>query len=417
MFTGQLPHEHGVHSYDYDFSKLSHEDTFLSVLPDHSTLGVSANPFASSFFGFDSLFDLWVDVRPELLFLDGMAIKQFTWEHDSEGLELYIEFIRQALKDDHPAKSVVNGVYSKLQNKLITLPIPRVKDYGGKRVSKYSKRLIERSSEPFFLFANFMDAHGPYRQIRAHDTSIYNAPNNWSSTDFDKVGTNLTGGLTDDVDAAHYRGIYNADIDYLDRLVSGFISDLKDMSEHPTVFLITADHGQNLAYNRENDLIAHMGTLSEGTLHVPLDLVVPWRESETLIKDYTSHIQLPELLEELVHGGLPEITTNHPRAEIIGGAGAQGRLSEDDDQWDYWTRVQRCVYSETQKCWWDSLGGSNISEIEENHPNVEYETGETFDVDEFDRRWFAENIDDVDRVATDSINQKTASRLHDLGYL
>ena len=417
MFTGRLPHQHGVHSYDYDYTKISREDTFLSELSGHETLGVSANPFASSAYGFDQLFDVWQDVRPEIPFSDGMKVKQFTWERETEGLELYREFVREALPHDKPIKSLGNGVISKFRGKAPSLPVPRFRDDGGKNICKQSKRLIRDSEEPFFLFTNFMDAHGPYTQIFGHDTSVYDAPNDWSSNDFDKVGTNLEGGLTDETHTSHYRGVYHADIEYLDRLITQFVTDVQELTESPTVFVVTADHGQNLAYEREDNLIAHMGTLSEGALHVPLDIIVPWGSDSRVIEDYVSHLDLGELLRGLAEGEIPDVTTSHPRAEIIGAAGAQGRLSPSDDEYDYWTRGQRCVYSGSEKYWWDSLGDSIVFELDEDQPNREWETGRQFDVTEFESKWFDRDLVDVKRDVEGQVNQQTSARLKDLGYL
>lgn len=417
MLTGQLPHEHNVHSYDYDFSKISFDDTFLDGLTDYEIIGVSANPFACSAYGFDDFFDVWQDVRPELLFDEGMNVKQFTWERDTEGLELYLEFVREAIKHNYPLKSLSNGLFTKAINNIPPLPIPRLRDDGSKNVCKYSKNLIRKSREPFFLFTNFMDAHGPYAQILAHNTSIYNAPNDWSSNNFDKVGTNISGGLNNPSQISHYRGLYEADIEYIDRLVSRFISDVQKMTNEPTIFIITADHGQNLAYDREDSLIAHMGTLSEGTLHVPLDIVVPEISSKDIVDDYVSHLQLGMLLKGFAEGESPDIRTDHPRAEIVGGAGAQGRLDEDDNEYDLWTRGQRCVYSGSEKFWWDSLGESMVYELKNECPNFECRTQRSFDPDELDAKWFHQAITDVKQTVEGRANQETSARLKDLGYL
>jgi hypothetical protein len=43
MMTGELPHQHGIHTHNRDFSSLERDDTFLSRLPNHDTIGVSAN--------------------------------------------------------------------------------------------------------------------------------------------------------------------------------------------------------------------------------------------------------------------------------------------------------------------------------------------------------------------------------------
>lgn len=65
IFTGELPSEHGIHaeSFDADFSfaSVDPESTFLGRLPGHRTVGVSANAYVNSTFGFDALFDEFHD--------------------------------------------------------------------------------------------------------------------------------------------------------------------------------------------------------------------------------------------------------------------------------------------------------------------------------------------------------------------
>lgn len=49
--TGQLPHEHGIHTYRADFSALDTADTFLNDLPGHRLMCVSASVWATNTFG------------------------------------------------------------------------------------------------------------------------------------------------------------------------------------------------------------------------------------------------------------------------------------------------------------------------------------------------------------------------------
>src|SRR6056297_3190608 len=56
MMTGTLPHQHGIHVYNRDFSGLHRDETWLGELPRHRALGASANVYASDAFGFDGVF-------------------------------------------------------------------------------------------------------------------------------------------------------------------------------------------------------------------------------------------------------------------------------------------------------------------------------------------------------------------------
>ena len=62
LLSGSLPSTHGIHAFTPRFNALDTTETFLDDLPDHRSVGVSANVYASSAFGFDTLFSEFVDV-------------------------------------------------------------------------------------------------------------------------------------------------------------------------------------------------------------------------------------------------------------------------------------------------------------------------------------------------------------------
>jgi len=107
MLTGTLPHQHGVHTHNLDFSTISTEETFLDLLTDYKTLGVSANGFASSDFGFDEHFDEFVDIDPINRFPEGIDIRQL----DTSSKERLIrDFVRKVLEHDYPLNSALHVV-------------------------------------------------------------------------------------------------------------------------------------------------------------------------------------------------------------------------------------------------------------------------------------------------------------------
>jgi arylsulfatase A-like enzyme len=120
-----------------------------------------------------------------------------------------------------------------------------------------------------------MDAHVPLRPLRVHDDQ-HSAPNAWSSPELDFWRINLDGpSVTSETNLTHYRNLYIAAIDYFDRRIAAFVKTLSRRSDRETMFLIIADHGKNLAFESDRNLIDHKCSLTERLLHVPFLVVNP----------------------------------------------------------------------------------------------------------------------------------------------
>jgi len=113
MLTGELPHRHGIHTHNRDFTCLERSETFLADIPDHTALGASANVYASSTFGFDTVFDHYSDIAPHRRFPAGMDMEKFIQDRDEEGIQRYLEFLREAIRHDHTLESQVTACSSK----------------------------------------------------------------------------------------------------------------------------------------------------------------------------------------------------------------------------------------------------------------------------------------------------------------
>ncbi|MFB6189551.1 MAG: sulfatase, partial [Halapricum sp.] len=176
MFTGRLPSEHGVHVHDRSFSKLDRSETFLDEMPDHEAIGISANVFVSSTYGFDSWFDEFVEVSTGKRFTDGIDPNAFYVESDATGLRRHASFVRASLADDHPLASLANGTLATLNVLTRDAPIPKLLDEGANTIVRESKRLTDAATEPFFLFTNLEDTHMPHRPVWGYDREAYGAP-------------------------------------------------------------------------------------------------------------------------------------------------------------------------------------------------------------------------------------------------
>lgn len=420
ILTGVLPHQHGVHTHDPSFESVSIEETFLANLPDYSVVGASSNVYASSSFGFAQFFDEFSDVAPYRRFRGGMDIQYFLRYTESDGINRWLKFILKSLRHENTVRSIANGLTVKVEDIFRDLPVAKPFDDGYSIVARETKRFFNSSSEPLFGFLNIMDTHGPFQHTRGYRSEIHDAPNNWNSDEIDLWEVNEHGpSRVSEGDINNYRDLYGAAIDYTDRKLAALIDHIQSTTDRETTFVITADHGENLGYESDNGLIGHTSSLSEGLLHVPLEIINPPSTSD--VHDYdrlVSHLDLGELLVGLAQGELPDISRPVAVAELAG----ISQTSADPPNYDYWDRAQRCAYRDEQKIVWDSLSKCIEYEINRTRTNWQKEIGERNNPPEWVDSYFESDIhqfkqDSAKEAEENNMDEKTAERLEDLGYL
>ncbi|NHN46537.1 sulfatase-like hydrolase/transferase [Halostella sp. JP-L12] len=415
FFTGQLPHEHGCHAYDTSFQNLSTEDTFLSSLK-HRTIGVSANPYFSSSFGAASLFDEFVDIAPSVVFSEGIYLKDFS--SDKQGYSAYADYVFQALDHEHSWKSLANGV-SHFLSQAKPDWIPRRSDDGGRAVKRAAVQSIDSSEEPYFLFLNFMDAHAPFSSTLLYDRAYRTVPWGWSSQDIDFWGVNTGDVDTYKEDINHYRQLYSASIAYLDRLVTNLVDMLTEKSSRETTVVITADHGENLVYPEDDNLIEHKGSLSEGLLHVPLTIINPPSSFDPPQNELFSLLDLGPLVSQLLGIKKEFKYIEYIPSELIGLGSTDPHIS--NSEFVYFDRSIRCCYKEKYKYIWDSQGNRYLDLIDPTRPNWRHRDALNVEIPEWAKEPFVDGIElhEVDSRQADhrEMTKEMTDRLQNLGYL
>jgi len=313
------------------------------------------------------------------------------------------------------SKSLVNGISSQIQHLASGSGLPSLFDDGGKVMQKVIRRKAEQASGPTFLFANFMEAHTPYEYMRGMDRSMISAPLSWTS-----AGESIWDIHNDPEKYEDYleyrREFYAASVDYLDRLVSSLIEDIRESSDRPVTFIITSDHGENNGFPHEDYLIDHKSSLSESLLHVPLEIIDAPEDVE-FKQRFVSHLSLPDLVTALAQGTMPDVSQDVVSAEHMG-MGAGEKPPEDER---YWDRAMRCVYQGNRKVVYDSLGNVEEYNIDVNRSCWQTSSKELDNVPEFVSDQFSENIteakENAEKQQTDmDIDPATEERLEDLGY-
>lgn len=424
MFTGTLPHEHGIHAERFDagfsFQNLPRSETFLTDLPDHRAVGLSANAYINTLFEFDHLFAEFHDFSigshtNESLFPDGLTVQNYMKTTDEDhAVRRYLGFLRACAGHDHPAKSLANGVWSQIGHRYKRLPLPEFVDDGASAITRTGCKSLTSGEEPVFTFVNVMDAHTPLRNLTQYDRSLHSVPNTWSSNELNKWELNREGAATDAY-TSNYRELYGAAIDYLDRRVTEFVEAVQAGTDHETTFIITADHGHNLGYPAENGLFHHTGSMSEGLLHVPLEILNPPEGFPEREDRYISHLELGELVRRLAHEEPFDDALVRERipAETVGllgeGDGTWG-LDFGEAEYARWNRMIRVVYKGTTKYEWDSLGNCVEWALDPDRPCWQERIAEG---DAVDLLAFAEGSFDV---AIETYKRQVTKREQDMDF-
>jgi hypothetical protein len=382
MVTGRLPSAHGVHAAAPRLDALDRDETLAGDLPSHRFLGVSANVYAGSAYGFDALFDEFVDVRRDHRYPAGLDVSTYVEEATAPGLGRYRDVLWASLTHDRPGASLLNAAAGQVHTltsrdgPLASLPSPF--DDGAVPARRAALDRVRDGDEPFVLFANLMEGHEPHRDTLGYDRSLYDVPRGWSSRHLETWDAeDRTPAVERDLD--RFRDLYGASVEYLDRAVAGFVDDLRAATDRETTVVVTADHGENLGYPADDGHLGHVSSLTEGVLHVPLVLVNPPAGYDARITEPVSHLDLRRLLAGLAAGETPDVRRDRVPAEVVGLTPGNEPLRETDP--DYWGRHRRCLYVDGTKREWDDAGGARVVTLDPDRPCWQRATDATDTID------------------------------------
>ncbi|WP_251328879.1 sulfatase [Haloplanus pelagicus] len=325
--TGTYPDEHGVVRQSHTIDSVPLVDTLNAA--GYHTVGVSANGFASSKYGFDAPFDRFYNTQGLVVSPEGFDVHEYakrvadrTGEQFSTDDVDYATLAKQVLTHEHPVASALNlgaaalaelvGAYPALRR----IPHPRFSRFNefcydpAKNTNRIT-RVFEEHAErdrPFFVFANYMDPHHPYapperyqreycgrsfsyRELRrlSHETHP------WNYMERIAAGDPPSEEWLDTVRDLYHGEVRTAD-DHLRRLLDTL--DRTGLREE-TLIVVTADHGENLG---ETDRLGErrMGHVCSGSDHhlrVPLVVAHPDLGNRT-VEQYVSLKDLFGLLTE-----------------------------------------------------------------------------------------------------------------------
>lgn len=406
MISGLLPNEHRVTTHSRSFDSLPRENTIFDNLDEYRTVGISGNIYAGPTYNFDEYFDSFFELSRGGRFPRALSPYSDDYEMSLSGITSYIS---DSVKDDRSVKSALNG-FTAFLDQVTDIPSGAF-DQGAKPGFRIAQEELRRANENTFIFLNLMEGHIPYRPTRYLDADFYDVPSGWSS---DQKGVWEL--FEEEYDEQYWNRrnqLYRATVDYLDRRISKFV---RSVGEETTV-VITADHGDNLGTEIDEGLANHKSSLSEGVLHVPLYIINTPDISEQT-GDHLSHLALPNLINGIREGYVPDLMSDRVFAEL----GGMSAGPDPESDYEYYDRAIRCAYNKNEKIIWDSLGHCAKYEIDRNSMSQQKHVTDIdqppswatdafgIDIVKFKSK-VVEDRDDVD------IDESTAQRLEELGYL
>ena len=416
MFTGELPHQHHIHTYKRSFESLPSDRVFTTSLP-HTKIGVTANVYAGSPYGFDRFFDTLIDIDPVRRFPNGLDPRNIQYDGGIPGGR-YLQVLTQSVNHPYPVDSLKNDGSYLIEKFGPLLPIPKPLDDSGRAVLQNAQRLIYRTEEPWFMFINMMDAHIALQPFWGLSRNLYDASTRWSSSQygvwelFEKKREEIK----------EYwntrESLYGAYIDYLDRIIANFIDTIKTSTGAETTIVITADHGENHSEPAADGLANHKSSLAEPLLHVPLTVInAPGRASAP--NELVSLLDLPALLTALSHGEWKNIGRETIAAEVMGLSAGPIPSKEMQQRFD---RAIRTAIRGDTKVTWDSLGNVCEYRTNQSQPSWQERVSAGISLPKWATERFEMSLNDAltkaqSEAEMHQVSSSVDSRLRDLGYI
>lgn len=284
LFTGTPPSVHGAHA---GHKKLEEESiTMAEVLSEagYQTGAFTNNAWVTDEFGilqgFDDRYRIWQYLQSDVDF-GPVAIEEWGKNQIYEGLS--------RLLNGDPLKNVVNFIYGKY--------LYRRTDYGAQRTNDLIRRWINTTSEPFFLFANYLEPHLEYRPPKEYASQFLTCDYDNAMSIPQDPWSFLCGEFElkeEDFQILHQ--LYKAEIAYLDDCIGELIGWLKQEGYFEnTIIVIVGDHGENIG---DHGLMDHQYCLYDTLIRVPLIIAGgPFNNKGQIRKQVQLSDIFPTLLE------------------------------------------------------------------------------------------------------------------------
>lgn len=420
IFTGMYPSEHG--GVDWG-SKIPNNVLVENISKNGYTSCAISPHLISGEFGIADAFDttFWVNNKDVLIEPDPVVTKiqnkrqSGGWD---KGLQKYIDILRWT-SQENSYETLLNGLYYLLQETKKKLGFWN--DNGANEVLNKGIKFASSTQEPFFLFMNFIETHGPYIPPKNFVNEYIDE--RYSKSKIRKIGElntiELSAGETDlsAKDNNILVSLYDAEISYLDQKFEEFYNRYQNLNiNNETIFLFLSDHGDLFG---EEGFWGHQGIIHPKLCRVPLIVKYPWEKNNNI----TETVELRGLNNHLIslsNGCRETLSTSNKAFIEYYGWDTQllikpwekyEQINETDAK-----RYQSAITRDDQFLVWDSEGSSRFyedgeredlahpldlkNELEKNigHPNKLY------------NKYRSEKRDGF------GLSKEVSDRLEDLGY-
>ncbi|WP_129115404.1 sulfatase [Halegenticoccus tardaugens] len=422
IFTGQYTGDHGTHANSREFVPSVTPVAEQLSREGYRTAGISANPWISPVFNFDRGFENF-----SMRWNAGWSEVDLTAAVRAESP---VDKIK-ALWEQSTMASFPSVMFSAVKRKMSS-----ENDDGAKRITDRAVNWIKQvnqGSAPFFLFLNYIEPHLPYDPPQEYiKTQLPNVSlERIAETNQDPWGY-IAGTIDmEEHDFEILRGLYRAELSYLDTQLSRLFSILKDKGIlEETMIVVVGDHGENIG---EHGLMDHQYCLYETLLNVPLiirypqrfeadicDNLVETRDLYPTLLDVAgvSTEALPETVSKI---SLPNRSREYVLAQYVTPQPTMESLKEKIGT-DFPTqKLDRSIQSVRNKRWKYieySDGSIELFDLTiEQHESKDH--AKNIEIRERFRGILEEKFQSVRHLETESfkINDESKQRLEDLGYI
>jgi arylsulfatase A-like enzyme len=267
LLTGRFPHEHGAQSGPYD-------GRYPSLAEEFERRGYRTGAFSANAFFFSRATGFG---KGFIRFEDVFATSSDMIARTLYGRRFYQSLLQRLGQEDIPGRKT------------------------AEQVTQSVERWLNRSgSSPFFIFANYFDAHDPYLPPQPYRSrySPGQTPGGALNSFILRMELASPDQLQGEIDA------YDGAIAYIDDQIGELLRWLDGRGiSGDTIVVIVSDHGESFG---EHGLLLHRNALYRETLRVPLMIRWPGHVPAGIrIAEPVSLASLPATLLELAGGNDP----------------------------------------------------------------------------------------------------------------
>ncbi|MFX1419635.1 MAG: sulfatase-like hydrolase/transferase [Promethearchaeota archaeon] len=291
IFTSTLPFLDGGYSplplYKITFPQILNENGIY-------TYGIHSNPNLGRFFNYNRGFDTFLDgerYKVDFNLNRNFNLKQIFSFYIKKILD-YKNFIQRLiyrLKGFNKIKNWLRGKFPFLTD--ILLPFTPIA-YNAPYIVNKLMTSFPNLNKPFFIWAHFMDAHGPYNPPTKNILKFRKSDFDNNEKEFlsNKIYFNFQNFKITQDTVENIKLLYDSEINFIDDSLEKLLQYLKVRFKNNCLIIVTADHGEGFY---EHCFFGHQGIIYEELLKIPLFIIELGKVPN--VKVVHDHVQLIDI--------------------------------------------------------------------------------------------------------------------------